>query len=106
MIVITAKFQVRPEHADEWPRITADFTRACNAEDGCLWFEWSRSVETPDQYVLIEAFRDEQAGAAHVGSPHFKAAQQELPRYLASTPHVINTTVEGEGWSELGEMTV
>jgi quinol monooxygenase YgiN len=106
MIVITAKFQVRPEHADEWPDITADFTAACNAEPGCLWFEWSRSVDDPNQYVLIEAFRDGEAGAAHVQSDHFKAAQQTLPRYLASTPSVINTTVDGEGWSELGEMAV
>ena len=106
MIVITAKFQVRPEHADEWPAITADFTRACNAEPGCLWFEWSRSVDDPNQYVLIEAFRDDEAGATHVQSDHFKTAQQTLPQYLTSTPAVINTTVEGQGWSELGEMAV
>ena len=47
MVVITAKFQVRPERADEWPEITADFTRACNAEPGCPRFGWSRSVEDP-----------------------------------------------------------
>jgi quinol monooxygenase YgiN len=106
MIVITAKFQVRPEHSDEWPDITADFTAACNAEPGCLWFEWSRSVDDPNQYVLIEAFRDGDAGAAHVQSDHFKAAQNELPPHLAETPRIVNFSVPQDDWSELGEMRV
>ena len=41
MIFITAKFRVRPEYADRWPEIAADFTRATRAEPGCLWFDWS-----------------------------------------------------------------
>jgi quinol monooxygenase YgiN len=106
MIVITAKFQVKPEHADEWPAITGAFTNATRAEPGCLWFEWSRSVDDPNVYVLLEAFRDGDAGGAHVQSDHFKAAQRDLPEYLRATPRIINTTAPGEEWSELGELAV
>ncbi|MFD5862346.1 putative quinol monooxygenase [Streptomyces chartreusis] len=106
MIFITAKFRVRPEHADRWPEITADFTRATRAEPGCLWFDWSRSVVEPTEYVLVEAFRDEEAGAAHVQSAHFKAAQQTLPPHLAETPRIVNMTVPQDDWSLLGEMAV
>lgn len=106
MIFITAKFQVLPEHADQWPEIAGDFTRATRAEPGCLWFDWSRSLDDPTEYVLVEAFRDDEAGAAHVQSAHFRAAQEKLPRHLARTPRIVNTTVDQEGWSELGEMAV
>ncbi|MGP3989333.1 putative quinol monooxygenase [Streptomyces sp. 3N207] len=106
MIFITAKFRVRPEHADRWPEITADFTRGTRAEPGCLWFDWARSVEDPTEYVLIEAFRDEEAGVAHVQSEHFKAAQQTLPTHLVETPRVVNVTVPQHDWSLLGEMAV
>ncbi|MFE5813862.1 putative quinol monooxygenase [Streptomyces sp. NPDC056479] len=106
MIFITAKFRVRPEHADRWPEISADFTRATRAEPGCLWFDWSRSMEEPTEYVLVEAFRDEEAGAAHVQSAHFKAAQQTLPPHLAETPRIVNMTVPQDDWSLLGEMAV
>ena len=106
MIFITAKFRVLPEHADRWPELAGDFTRACLAEDGCLWFEWSRSVEDPHEYVLVEAFRDGEAGAAHVGSEHFRQAQRELPAYLAETPRIISQEIEQDGWSELGELRV
>ena len=106
MIVITAKFRVKPEDADNWPAIAADFTNATRAEPGCLWYDWSRSLADPTEYVLIEAFRDDDAGAAHVGSAHFKAAQEDLPPHLVSTPLIINTTAPGETWSELGELAV
>ncbi|MBA4102888.1 MAG: antibiotic biosynthesis monooxygenase, partial [Arthrobacter sp.] len=55
-------------------------------------------------YVLIEAFRDDEAGGAHVQSEHFKRATAELPAYLARTPDIINVTVDG--WSKLGELAV
>ncbi|MFH8570003.1 putative quinol monooxygenase [Streptomyces sp. NPDC017993] len=106
MIFITAKFSVRPESADRWPEIAADFTAATRNEPGCLWFDWSRSVEDPTEYVLVEAFRDDDAGAAHVQSEHFKAAQQTLPPHLSRTPRIVNMKPEQDDWSLLGEMAV
>ena len=107
MIFITAKFRVKPEFADAWPEITHAFTEACRAEEGCLWFDWSRSIDDASEYVLVEAFRDGDAGAAHVQSDHFKAAQLELPPHLAETPRIISQNLEGQdGWNELGEMAV
>lgn len=106
MIFITAKFRVLPQHADQWPRISGEFTEATRAEPGCLWFDWSRSLDDPTEYVLVEAFRDEAAGVAHVSSDHFKAAQQTLPRHLAETPRIVNAALDQDDWSELGEMAV
>ena len=105
MIFITAKFEVRPEAADRWPEITRAFTEATRAEPGCLWFAWSRSVDNPNEYVLVEAFRDD-AGAAHVQSDHFKAARCELPPYLVATPRIVHVEIPQDDWSELGEMAV
>jgi quinol monooxygenase YgiN len=106
MIFITAKFRVLPEHADQWPEISRDFTEATRSEPGCLWFDWSRSIDEPTEYVLVEAFRDDQAGAAHVQSDQFRAAQQTLPAYLAETPRIVNATIPQDDWSSLGELAV
>ena len=106
MIFITAKFQVKPEHADDWPEISRAFTEACNAEPGCTFFEWSRSVTDPNQYVLIEAFVDGEAGGAHVNSAHFKQAQQDLPPHLVATPKIISQDLDQDDWNELGELAV
>jgi quinol monooxygenase YgiN len=106
LIFITARFRVRPEDADRWPEISRSFTEATRAEPGCLWFDWSRSIDDPTEYVLVEAFADGDAGAAHVHSDHFKAAQKELPPHLAETPRIVNFEVPGTDWSELGELAV
>jgi quinol monooxygenase YgiN len=106
MIFITAKFPVRREDAEDWPAISRSFTEATRAEPGCLWFEWSRSLDDPDEYVLVEAFRDDEAASAHVTSDHFSAAQKELPPHLTRTPSIVNVTVPQDGWSELGELRV
>ena len=106
MIFIAAKFQVLPEHADRWLEVVGDFTQATRGEPGCLWFDWSRSVEDPNEYVLIEAFRDDTAGAAHVQSDHFKTAQETLPAHLAETPRIVNFTIPQDDWSARGELAV
>ena len=106
MIFIAAKFRIKPEHAEDWPRISADFTEATRNEPGCLWFDWSRSLDDPYEYVLVEAFRDDAAGAAHVQSEHFRTAQQTLPPHLAETPRIVNFSIPQDDWSTLGEMAV
>ncbi|MEE1652032.1 putative quinol monooxygenase [Brachybacterium sp. J144] len=105
MILINVKFPVKPEFADRWPEISRPFTEATRAEPGNKWFEWSRSVEDPTTYVLIEAFTDEGA-EPHVNSEHFRTMQQEFPRYLAATPQIVSQQVDVEDWGPMGEVTV
>ncbi|MDQ2725005.1 MAG: antibiotic biosynthesis monooxygenase [Actinomycetota bacterium] len=106
MIFIVVKFTVRPEVKEDWLSRVDAFTKATRSEPGNLWFEWSHSVDNPEQFVLVEAFRDADAGKEHVSSEHFKTATQELPSLLVATPEVINVEVPGTEWSELGEMSV
>ena len=105
MIFIVVKFTVRPDTSDDWLNLVSEFTRSTREEPGNLWFEWSRSVENPDQFVLLEAFRDRAAGSAHVSSDHFKAAINQLPPMLARIPEIINVELPGTEWSELAEMS-
>ena len=79
---------------------------ATRAEEGCLWFDWSRSLDDPTEYVLVEAFRDGDAGGAHVGSQHFKDAQKNLPPHLVETPRIVSLEAPGDDWSRLGELAV
>ena len=105
MILIAVKWKVRPEYADQWPELTAEFTTATRAEPGNRFFDWSRSLEDPNEYVVLEAF-DDDAAEAHVGSEHFKTAQRDLPQYLHETPLVRNVQGQPDEWDRLGEMEV
>lgn len=107
MIFIVVKWSVLPEHADTWLDTVDEFTQATRAESGNLFFEWSRSADDPNVFVLVEAFRDSDAGGEHVQSDHFTKATGELGAYLQSTPAIVSTEIAGmDGWGEMGEITV
>jgi quinol monooxygenase YgiN len=105
MIFIVAKFTVKPDWSDRWLDLTREFTDATRQEPGNLWFDWSRSVEDPHQFVLVEAFLDDAAGP-HVNSEHFAAAMKTMPHALVKTPEIISERIDAEGWGAMGEMTV
>jgi quinol monooxygenase YgiN len=106
MIFIVVKFQVLASHRDQWPSLTKAFTEATRAERGNLWFDWSRSLNDPNEYVLVEAFRDAEAGAAHVKSDHFRDGLTAMRPALRATPRIIHTEIEGEDWSPMGELEI
>jgi quinol monooxygenase YgiN len=104
VIFIVVKFTILPDKADEWLSLVDDFTQATRAEPGNLFFEWSRSIDVPNQFVVVEAFADG-AGEAHVNSEHFKTAMAWMPKVIASKPEIINVHVPQDGWGEMAELT-
>ncbi|GAB2895119.1 putative quinol monooxygenase [Neomicrococcus lactis] len=105
MIFIVVKFKTRPEYTEKFMDVVADFTAATRAEPGNKWFEWSRSLEETDTYVLVEAFEDDAAGA-HVNSDHFKQAMIDMKPALVETPQIISHTIDGSGWDRMGELQI
>lgn len=105
MILIVVKFPVRPDRADEWSTLAADYARAVNAEEGSLFFEWSRSLDEPDTFVCVEGFRDADAGAAHVRTPAFADFVARAPDLVAAQPQIIYVDApDVSGWGPMGEI--
>jgi quinol monooxygenase YgiN len=105
VIFIVVKWNVRPERSAEFLDLVADFTNAVRAEPGNLFFDWSRSVDNPNEFVLLEAFADGDAGSVHVNSGHFKTAMAWMPEVIATKPQIINVEVPGHGFGEMAELT-
>jgi quinol monooxygenase YgiN len=106
MIFIVVKFDVARRYRESWMSVTNEFTAATRSEPGNLWFEWSRSLEKPSEYVLVEAFRDQQAAAAHVNSEHFRAGLAAMRPALTQTPQIIHTEIPSDGWAAMGELQI
>jgi len=104
MIFITVKFPVHEDKIEQWPAIVAEFTAATRAEPGNIFFEWSKSLEESNVYVLVEAFRDQAAGGEHVNSDHFKKAVVTLADAVSATPDIVSVEAPGDGWSKMGEI--
>ncbi|MEV6338878.1 putative quinol monooxygenase [Nocardia vinacea] len=106
MIFIVVKFKVGDDFKNDWLLITREFTNATRSEPGNLWFEWSRSAEDPAEYVLVEAFRDSQAGIYHVKSEHFRKGLEAMRPALVETPRIIHTEIPGIDWARMDELEI
>ncbi|MBP2414679.1 quinol monooxygenase YgiN [Arthrobacter stackebrandtii] len=106
MYFIVVKFQVKPESAGQFIDTVTPFTQATRAEAGNLWFDWSRSVEDANEFVLVEAFLDDEAAGLHVNSDHFKAGLESMRPHLVSTPKIVSRKVDGDSWGEMGELQI
>ena len=105
MILIVVKFPVRPDRADEWTSLADEYTRAVRAEEGNLFFEWSRSLEEPDTHVLVEGFRDAAAGQSHVATQPFADFVERAPDLVAAQPQIIYVDApDVAGWGPMGEI--
>ena len=106
MYFIVVKYAVKPEYSDVFLERTAEFTAATRAERGNLWFDWYTSAEDPHEFVLVEAFADDEAASAHVNAPHFAKGLDAMRPLLVATPKIVSRKVEGSGWDEMGELKI
>lgn len=106
MILINVKFHVRPEYAENFLDTVSWYTEACNAEPGCLFFEWYKDPQDPNRYLLIEGYADG-TDVDHVATEHFKRGCEEMPQYLVETPDIINVHIPGKTeWDKMAEYKV
>ena len=104
MIFIAVKFTIEAAQSDEFMSRIEPFTTATRAEPGNVFFEWSKSTEVPDQFVLLEAFESAEAGEAHVNSEHFKAAMEWFPGAFSQPPKIIHVEAPVDGWGQMAEL--
>jgi len=106
VIFIVVKHPVKPEFADDWLSLVQPFTEATRREPGNICFDWYRSAEDSNLWLLVEAFRDEQAGKTHVESAHFQDAVAKLPMWLRAVPEIVHVEAPGDGWARMSELQI
>jgi quinol monooxygenase YgiN len=60
------------------------YARDVSSEDGCLFFQFARSLTGGNEFVCIEGSKDAAAGAAHVKQPHVK-------KFFGTAPDLVAT---------------
>lgn len=71
MIVRIIRVYVKPEHVEEFERETTLNHEGSIREAGVLRFDVLRMPDGPGEYVLYEAYRDEQATIDHKATAHY-----------------------------------
>lgn len=83
MIVINAKFFVKPEVKAEFLAKVAALITATRKEDGCLAYNLFQSVEDDNAFVMVENWCDQQAVDGHNKSELLLDLFKNMPHYAA-----------------------
>lgn len=92
-MLIVVKFKAKPRWSERCLELARPFTEATHREPGNLWFDWSRSTDDPNEFVLVEALQNDVVGAP-VNSDQFKAAMLTMPEALVETAKIVSQTVD------------
>jgi quinol monooxygenase YgiN len=83
MLVVHVHVRVKPGFADAFVAATLENARASLREPGVARFDVVRSEEDPDRFVLVEAYRTDDAPAAHKATAHYAAWRDAVAPMMA-----------------------
>ncbi len=89
MITFIAHLKVRAENAAAIEALLAHVAEQTRAhEPGVAWYDFAKSVDEPDTYVVIEAYRDVAAQAAHMAQPWVRDSLPKSAALIDGPPHI------------------
>ncbi|MCW0216459.1 MAG: antibiotic biosynthesis monooxygenase [Pseudonocardia sp.] len=105
MILIVLKAKIRPEKRDEWLVGIKQYTAGVRQEPGNVSFDYFVNGEDPNEFAIIETFKDGDAGAAHVATEHATNFFAWMPAMITEKPRINYQDLDGEAWSEMAEVS-
>lgn len=71
MLIVHVHVHVKPESVEEFREATIENARNSVQEPGVARFDVVQQLDDPTRFVLIEAYREEAATAAHKKTSHY-----------------------------------
>lgn len=84
MIIIHARFQLKPEQEQAFLEEIRPLIAASRAERGNISYDLMKDTETDNVYTMVELWTDSSAVEDHNKSVHFTAFASKAPQYLAA----------------------
>ena len=80
--VLLVEFVIHPAHVAAFNAAIAANAAASLAEPGCRRFDVCTDPQRPGRFVLYEIYDDDDAVAAHLAAPHFKAFDRQCADWV------------------------
>ncbi len=97
MIIVIARFRPLPERRGEFVALLSEVQEASRRDDGCLNYGYYSEVVDTDSFVAVEEWRDQDALAAHLRTPHVGRLVESLPGLGETRPEIIVHEVAASG---------
>jgi (4S)-4-hydroxy-5-phosphonooxypentane-2,3-dione isomerase len=83
LLVVHVQIRVLPQHIEAFRSATIENATASRKEPGVARFDLAQDREDPTRFVLVEAYRSEEAPAAHKQTAHYAAWRDRVEPMLA-----------------------
>ena len=102
LLVVHVHVRVKPESVEAFRRATRANAEQSLREPGVARFDVVQESEDPTRFVLVEAYRDAQAPAAHKETAHYEAWRDAVAEMMAeprTSRRHVNVFPEDERWA-------
>ena len=89
MIVQLVHIRVKPEAIEAFKAATLDNTRSSRLEPGIAQFAFTQQADDPTKFILIEAFRSDEAIEAHRQAAHYLRWRDTVTDMMAETRYAV-----------------
>jgi quinol monooxygenase YgiN len=83
MLIVHVFVRVLPESVDAFIEATTANANASVLEPGIARFDVEQSLDDPRRFVLVEAYRTEEAAAAHKQTAHYATWRDAVAAMMA-----------------------
>ena len=101
MLVVHVHVHVKPESVDAFKAATIENARNSVKEPGIARFDVVQQQDDPTRFVLVEAYRTEQAPAAHKETAHYRTWRDAVAPLMAeprTSRKFANLFPDDAGW--------
>jgi quinol monooxygenase YgiN len=83
MLIVHVHVRVKPECVEDFKQATLINARESVKEPGVARFDVAQRQDDPTRFVLVEAYRDASAPAAHKETAHYQAWRDAVAPMMA-----------------------
>jgi quinol monooxygenase YgiN len=96
MITFIAHLHVPPENAPAFEELITYVAAMTNEhEPGVAYYDFAKSVDEADTYVLVEVYRDHAAHASHMETHWVRASLPKSMNLIEGRPHIMQYVSPG-----------
>jgi len=100
MLVVQVNVHVKEDQIEQFIKATKENVKNSILESGVARFDFFQNQEDPARFILIEAYRDENAPAKHKETEHYKKWRTDVepmmsePRFSIKYSNILPTNEE------------
>ncbi|MBW8754245.1 MAG: antibiotic biosynthesis monooxygenase [Sphingomonadales bacterium] len=96
MITFIARMRVKSENAAAFEALMTHVTEMTRTQEpGVSYYAWSKGVDEPDTYLVVEVYRDVAAQAAHMATEWVKSSLPESALLIEGKPDIKQYVTPG-----------